>query len=141
MLLLLLVAFFCTNLLSLVYLAMIAVGMAAPANARGLTWRFGVLPLLAIILVEQYSLYIGPPPPWDQGQPREMDHHTHEAEKPSVKASLDADLFSQGCDMVSIKLQACGTSGDVHSCFTCNLLLRPGAWQVTLCGKPPSYFV
>ena len=92
MLLLLLAAFFCTNLLSLIYLAIIAVGMAAPAHARGLTWRFGVLPLLAIILVEQYSLYIGPPPPWDQGQPREMNHHTHEAERPSVRASPDCDL-------------------------------------------------
>ena len=92
LLLLLLAAFFCTNLLSLIYLAIIAIGMAAPSHVRGLTWRFGVLPLLAVILAEQYSLYIGPPPPWDQGQPREMNHHSRRAEQPSVRASLDADL-------------------------------------------------
>ncbi|CAL8464921.1 g4456 [Coccomyxa elongata] len=63
---LLLAAFFSINLLSLVYLAMIAVGMAVPPHPRRLIWRFCVLPLLAFLLIAQYSFFIGLPPPFDR---------------------------------------------------------------------------
>ena len=63
---LLLAAFFSINILSLVYLAMIAIGMAVPSQPRRLLWRFCVLPLLAILLIAQYSVFIGLPPPFDQ---------------------------------------------------------------------------
>ena len=66
---LLLAAFFSINLLSLVCLAMIAVGMAVPPHSRRLIWRFAVLPLLAALLIMQYSLYIGPPPLPDADTP------------------------------------------------------------------------
>ena len=62
---LLLAAFAATNALSLLYLAVIAVGMAAPAARRRLAWRACVLPVLAVLLIAQYALLIGPPPPWD----------------------------------------------------------------------------
>lgn len=88
MALLLIAAFFSTNLLSLIYLAIIAVGMAAPLHARCLTWRFCVLPVLAVIVVEQYSLYIGLPPPWDGRGSGELGRHRAEAQQPSVKVRL-----------------------------------------------------
>jgi hypothetical protein len=59
---LLVAAFAATNALSLLYLAVIAVGMAAPAGPRRLIWRAAVLPVLALLLLLQYSLCIGPPP-------------------------------------------------------------------------------
>lgn len=62
---LLLAAFFSINMLSLIYLGIIAVGMGAPARARRLFWRFCALPALALLLVVQYSVLIGPPPPFD----------------------------------------------------------------------------
>lgn len=62
---LLLAAFFSINILSLVYLAMIAIGMAVPAQPRRMIWRFCVLPLLAILLIAQYSVFIGLPPPFE----------------------------------------------------------------------------
>jgi hypothetical protein len=62
---LLLAAFLSINMLSLIYLGMIAVGMAAPAGPRRLFWRFCGLPLLALLLIMQYSVSIGLPPPFD----------------------------------------------------------------------------
>lgn len=88
MALLLVAAFYSTNLFSLVYLGIIAVGMAAPVSARCLTWRFCVLPLLAIVVVEQYSLYIGPPPPWDQSQSEALGGHHDGTPQPSVRVSF-----------------------------------------------------
>lgn len=88
MALLLVAAFYATNLFSLLYLAIIAVGMAAPVQARCLTWRFCVLPLLAVVLVEQYSLYIGLPPPWDSGRPGLLwRRHKSDTQRTSVKVS------------------------------------------------------
>lgn len=66
---LLLAAFFSINLLSLVYLTMIAVGMAVPPHPRRLIWRYCVLPLLALLLITQYSFFIGLPPPFDRDAP------------------------------------------------------------------------
>jgi len=88
MALLLVAAFYSTNLFSLIYLAIIAVGMAAPLQARCLTWRFCVLPLLAIVLVEQYSLYIGLPPPWDTSQSDVLGRHKSEPHQRSVPVGL-----------------------------------------------------
>ena len=87
MALLLIAAFYSTNLFSLVYLAIIAVGMAAPVSARCLTWRFCVLPLLAVVVVEQYSLYIGPPPPWDQSQSEALGRHHDDTPQSSIRVS------------------------------------------------------
>lgn len=90
MALLLVAAFYSTNLFSLIYLTIIAVGMAAPVQARCLTWRFCVLPLLAIVLMEQYSLYIGLPPPWDTSQSGVLGRHKSEAHQRSVRVGLTA---------------------------------------------------
>lgn len=87
MALLLIAAFYSTNLFSLVYLAIIAVGMAAPVSARCLTWRFWVLPLLAVVVVEQYSLYIGPPPPWDQSQSEALGRHHDDTPQSPIRVS------------------------------------------------------
>ncbi len=88
MALLLVAAFYSTNIFSLLYLAIIAAGMAAPVQARCLTWRFCVLPLLAIVLVEQYSLYIGLPPPWDSGRSGPLWRHKGDTQHPSMKVCL-----------------------------------------------------
>lgn len=97
---LLLAAFFSINLLSLVYLAMIAVGMAVPPQPRRLIWRFCVLPLLAVLLIAEYSFFIGLPPPFDQdaplsgymessaeGQTSWLMRRHHDSDADSVKAS------------------------------------------------------
>ena len=55
-------AFTAVNALSLLYMALIAVGMAAPPCARRITWRILSLPLLALLLLLQYSVLIGLPP-------------------------------------------------------------------------------
>lgn len=85
MALLLVTAFYATNLFSLLYLTIIAVGMAAPLQARCLTWRFCVLPLLALVLVEQYFLYIGLPPPWDLDKAGRLWRHKSDTQQPTVK--------------------------------------------------------
>lgn len=89
---LLLAAFFSINILSLVYLAIIAVGMAMHAQPRRLVWRFCVLPLLAVLLITQYSLLIGPPPPFDEHDLSHSSwkkrHHSSDADDASVKASF-----------------------------------------------------
>ena len=59
---LLVAAFTAVNALSLLYMALIAVGMAAPPHARRVAWRFCSLPLLAVLLLLQYSVRIGLPP-------------------------------------------------------------------------------
>lgn len=59
---LLVAAFTAVNALSLLYMALIAVGMAAPPRARRVAWRFCCLPLLAVLLLLQYSVLIGLPP-------------------------------------------------------------------------------
>ena len=90
MALLLVAAFYYTNLFSLLYLAIIAVGMAAPVQARCLTWRFCVLPLLAAVLVEQYSLYIGLPPPWDSDRSGALCRHRSSTQHSPVKVTMRA---------------------------------------------------
>ena len=59
---LLVAAFTAVNALSLLYMALIAVGMAAPPRARRVAWRCCSLPLLAVLLLLQYSVLIGLPP-------------------------------------------------------------------------------
>ena len=59
---LLVAAFTAVNALSLLYMAVIAVGMAAPPRSRRVAWRFCSLPLLAMLLLLQYSVLIGLPP-------------------------------------------------------------------------------
>ncbi len=87
MALLLVAAFYSTNLFSLLYLAITAVGMAAPVQARCLTWRFCVLPLLATVLVEQYFLYIGLPPPWGPSRSGPLWSHRSDTQHSSVKVA------------------------------------------------------
>ncbi len=87
MALLLIAAFYSTNIFSLVYLAIIAVGMSAALSTRCLTWRFCVLPLLAVVVVEQYSLFIGPPPPWDQSQSGALNEHHDATLQSPIKVS------------------------------------------------------
>ena len=97
---LLLAAFFSINLLSLVYLAMIAIGMAVPAQQRRVIWRFCVLPVLALLLIAQYSFFIGLPPPFDRessldeymrrnpdGRTSWLTKRRHTPDADSVKAS------------------------------------------------------
>ena len=59
---LLVAAFTAVNALSLMYMALVAIGMAAPPRARRIAWRFCSLPLLAALLLLQYSVLIGLPP-------------------------------------------------------------------------------
>ncbi len=90
---LLLAAFLSVNVLSLLYLAFIAVGMAAPAPARRLAWRSCVLPILAVLLLAQYSLYVGPPPPLGgSGSLLGLHHRSHHPDPPSVKVRTPSRL-------------------------------------------------
>lgn len=84
---LLLAAFLAVNALSLVYLGFIAVGMAAPAPARRLAWRACVLPVLAVLLLGQYSLLLGPPPQLldADGALPALQRHSRDPDTPSVK--------------------------------------------------------
>jgi len=56
---LLVAAFLATNILSLVYMAMIAVGMAAQPGPRRRAWRFSFVPVLGLLLLFQYTVLIG----------------------------------------------------------------------------------
>ncbi len=56
---LLVAAFLATNILSLVYMAMIAVGMAAQPGPRRRAWRFFFVPVLGLLLLFQYTVLIG----------------------------------------------------------------------------------
>lgn len=56
---LLVAAFLATNILSLVYMVMIGVGMAAQGGPRRRAWQFCFVPLLALLLLLQYSVLIG----------------------------------------------------------------------------------
>ena len=105
---LLLAAFFSINVLSLIYLAMIAIGMAVPAQHRRLIWRLCVLPLLAVLLIAQYSVFIGLPPPFDvtnvSGGIADGDsgwakrqHHDSDAHSDSVKARHALFSFRWAC--------------------------------------------
>jgi hypothetical protein len=60
---LLVTAFISANALSLVYLAMVAIGMVVPNKLRRKIWMCIVLPVLGLILVWQYSELVGLPPP------------------------------------------------------------------------------
>lgn len=62
MLALLMAAFLTINMLSLIYMIMIAVGMAAPSQPRRRIWRRLFVPLLGLLLLQQYSVLIGLPP-------------------------------------------------------------------------------
>lgn len=64
---LLVAAFAALNALSLVHMALIGVGMAAPPRPRRVAWRLACLPLLAALLLFQYSVLIGLPPGLDPG--------------------------------------------------------------------------
>ena len=55
---LLVAAFLATNMLSLVYMVMIAVGMAARVKPRRRAWRFVFVPLLGLLLLFQYTVLI-----------------------------------------------------------------------------------
>ena len=56
---LLVAAFLATNILSLVYMAMIAVGMGCSAQPRRRAWRFFFVPVLGGILLFQYTVLVG----------------------------------------------------------------------------------
>ena len=56
---LLLAAFLVTNILSLLYMGMIAVGMWVRPAPRRRAWRFFFVPALGLILLFQYSILIG----------------------------------------------------------------------------------
>jgi hypothetical protein len=47
-------AFLFLNAMSLLFLAAVGIGMAASENVRRYSWRFLVLPLLGLLLLEQY---------------------------------------------------------------------------------------
>ena len=56
---LLIAAFLATNILSIVYMAMIAVGMGLQPGPRRGAWRFCFVPILGILLLFQYTALIG----------------------------------------------------------------------------------
>ena len=56
---LLVAAFLATNMLSLVYMAMIGVGMWAPPGPRRRAWRFFFVPVLGVLLLFQYTVLVG----------------------------------------------------------------------------------
>ena len=59
---LLLAAFFALNALSLVYMAIVALGMGLPADKRRAFWRWAMVPILGLLLLSQYSILLGLPP-------------------------------------------------------------------------------
>jgi hypothetical protein len=63
MLSLLLAAFLSCNLLSMGYMVFIAVGMAAPPLHRRMLWSRVIVFCLAGVLVWQYAVFLGKPPP------------------------------------------------------------------------------
>ncbi len=62
MLTLLLASFLSCNVLSLAYMALVGVGMVTKGPRRRWLWQHFVVPLLAVLLVLQYAIYVGPPP-------------------------------------------------------------------------------
>ena len=59
---LLLAAFFALNILSLVYMTIVALGMSLPSVRRRAFWRWAVVPVLGVLLLSQYSILLGLPP-------------------------------------------------------------------------------
>ena len=66
MLALILSAFLFINLLSLILIALVAVGMAVRSPKRRHLWRFMVVPTLAVLLIFEYAVLVGVPPPLRQ---------------------------------------------------------------------------
>ena len=66
MLALILSAFLFINLLSLFLIALVAVGMAVHPNKRRHLWRLMVVPTLAVLLILEYAVLVGLPPPLRQ---------------------------------------------------------------------------
>ena len=66
MLALILSAFLFINLLSLFLIALVAVGMAVHSHKRRHLWRLMVVPTLAVLLIFQYAVLVGVPPPLRQ---------------------------------------------------------------------------
>ncbi|KAK9858804.1 hypothetical protein WJX84_000839, partial [Apatococcus fuscideae] len=60
--LLLLAAFFALNVLSLIYMAIVALGMSIAADKQRALWRWAVVPILGLLLLIQYSIILGLPP-------------------------------------------------------------------------------
>ena len=55
---LLVAAFLACNVLSLLYMFIIAVGMAARVRPRRQAWRYAFVPLLGLLLLFQYTVLI-----------------------------------------------------------------------------------
>ena len=55
---LLVAAFLACNVLSLLYMFIIAVGMAARVRPRRRAWRYAFVPLLGLLLLFQYTILI-----------------------------------------------------------------------------------
>ncbi len=72
---LLLAAFFALNILSLVYMTIVALGMGLPSAKRRTLWRWAVVPILGVLLLSQYSILLGLPPfNIDPGDSLTQDH-------------------------------------------------------------------
>ncbi|KAK9863698.1 hypothetical protein WJX84_001768 [Apatococcus fuscideae] len=78
---LLLAAFFALNALSLVYMAIVALGMSLPAGKRRAFWHWAVVPILGLLLLGQYSILLGVPPvdfsTGDNDDGDDDEHHRH----------------------------------------------------------------
>jgi hypothetical protein len=59
---LLVAAFLAITILSLVFMLFIGLGMSLSVHSRRALWRILVLPVLALLLVWQYTVLIGWPP-------------------------------------------------------------------------------
>lgn len=62
MAMLLVAAFQAVNVLSLVYMLCIALGMGLAEKARRAAWRLLALPVLSLLLLWQYAVWVGWPP-------------------------------------------------------------------------------
>lgn len=90
---LLLAAFASTNALSLVYLLLIALTMTLSPGRRVVLWSRVALPLLALLLVQQYASCVAASPAWAPGLGGRRARHR-----------LEAWLGLRGVDAVTVGL-------------------------------------
>ena len=96
MLALILSAFLSINLLSLFLIALVAVGMAVHSQKRRHLWRLMVVPTLAVLLIFEYAVLVGVPPPLRQsGHSGERPPHSHHGDF-FCNSTLTSILSSRG---------------------------------------------
>lgn len=76
---LLIAAFAATNALSLIYLAIVLLSMTLAPGRRAVLWARCALPLLALLLVQQYAACVASSPAWAYGVDKRRAQHQLQA--------------------------------------------------------------